>query len=440
MAVLTCEVKDSSNTLFAKGIVVDLGEGITDHGHCWSINENPTLNDAHTSLGIASKTGNFFSSLPMLPTNLYFIRAFVTDGPTIIYGDNRYFGDTSQIIKIFDPYNTSVWVMGTESGVVWRDLKEESVFIKLYRGNTFILALDGRYVSKNKIYWDVPLNLVQGSDYRIKIIGYKSGFIGQSSQFTISPRQPKGAKMVYVDGGSFKMGSSSGGAGEQPVHTVTVNDYEVNSYEITNQQYADFLNVYKSETVVEGAFKEANLINLDGAYGDIKSRIYKQNNTYLVEKGFENFPVIYLTWYGAYIFCEYYGGRLPTEAEWEYAAKGGKFSKGFTYSGGNDYNLAGWHEGNSDKTVHQVGKKLANELNLYDMSGNVWEWCSDWYGEFYYSSSEPKNPKGAESGVYKVRRGGCWDYNKSSMIVTARATSFPNQALSVIGFRLVRSR
>lgn len=130
--------------------------------------------------------------------------------------------------------------------------------------------------------------------------------------------------------------------------------------------------------------------------------------------------------------------RLPTEAEWEYAARGGK-SNGYKYAGSNDVGSVAWYGDNSGNKAHPVKTKLPNELGLYDMSGNVWEWCSDWYGENYYFNSPSSNPKGEAVGSDRVLRGGSWYYHARSCRVSFRYSDGPGSRSLNIGFRLALS-
>ena len=127
---------------------------------------------------------------------------------------------------------------------------------------------------------------------------------------------------------------------------------------------------------------------------------------------------------------------MPTEAEWEYAARGGNKSKGYLYSGGNTLDNVGWYISNRSST-HPVAQKAANELGLYDMSGNVREWCSDWYGS--YSSSSQTNPKGPSTGSYRVLRGGNWFYNAVGSRVAYRNCNLPSYRYFGSGVRLALS-
>ena len=190
------------------------------------------------------------------------------------------------------------------------------------------------------------------------------------------------ANMVYVEGGTFTMGAtpeqgSDADGDEKPTHQVTLKGFYICKYEVTQAEWKAVMGTNPSK------FKGDNLPVESVTWFDCQEFIRKLNE--LTGKNF----------------------RLPTEAEWEYAARGGRRSYGAKYAGDNDIDKVAWHKGNSNNTTHPVGTKRANELGLYDMSGNVWEWCQDWYGS--YSSSAQTNPTGPGSGDDRVLRGGGWD-------------------------------
>ena len=218
--------------------------------------------------------------------------------------------------------------------------------------------------------------------------------------------------MVYVEGGTFNMGCEEGRDGycsnNNPAHSVTLSSFYIGKYEITNTEYAYFLNDYGSDKVKSGTYKGELMIE---AY---MWGVQKNGDRWAPAPGYENHPVVYVSWYGANEYANWLSEktgqqwRLPTEAEWEYAARGGKQTKGYKYAGGNDEGAIGWYASNSGSKTHPVGGKQANELGLYDMSGNVWEWCWDWYDKNYYKNSPKSNPKGPDTGSGRVRRGGSW--------------------------------
>jgi formylglycine-generating enzyme required for sulfatase activity len=157
--------------------------------------------------------------------------------------------------------------------------------------------------------------------------------------------------------------------------------------------------------------------------------------------GCDNCPVENVSWNDAQDFIRKLNQqtgknyRLPTEAEWEFAARGGNKSKGYKYAGGNYRSNVAWYYDNSGGKTHAVGQKQANELGIYDMSGNVWEWCGDWYGD--YSSSSQTNPKGPSYGSSRVLRGGGWDFDASDCRVSSRDDLAPGYRDYYDGFRLV---
>jgi len=265
--------------------------------------------------------------------------------------------------------------------------------------------------------------------------------------------------MVLVEGGTFEMGGDD--EFESPAHQVTISSFYICKHQIMQKEWR--------------AVMGYNPSRFTGT--------------------FDNLPVELVTWYEAVEFCNKLselagltpvytideenvtcdwsanGYRLPTEAEWEYAARGGKKSKGYTYSGSNKIDEVAWYafKSNNNKRElydenfelpeddkcaeekekqedyyenrkHYVGKKASNELGIYDMSGNVWEWCYDWYDLYYYHNSPKNDPKGPDSGSDRVIRGGSWQSQDTDCRVTLRFFCSPDYYDDVTGFRVVRTR
>ncbi len=215
--------------------------------------------------------------------------------------------------------------------------------------------------------------------------------------------------MIGVEPGSFMMGSENGDGDETPVHRVTLTKpYYLGETEVTQPQW----------------------------------RAVMGNNPSLFQVG--NRPVENVSWFDAMAFCSKLNDAglapsgwkftLPTEAQWEYAARGGNRSKGYTYSGSNDVDDVAWYINNSGLATHEVRQKQANELGLYDMSGNVYEWCLDWYGD--YSSGAVTDPQGLDSGSRRVLRGGSLNYNAQNCRSAYRLSGAPDYRGSNGGFRL----
>ncbi|MDY4861920.1 MAG: formylglycine-generating enzyme family protein [Candidatus Onthomorpha sp.] len=219
-------------------------------------------------------------------------------------------------------------------------------------------------------------------------------------------------KMIKVDGGTFSMGATSEQGSdafswEKPVHSVTLSDYYIGETEVTQKLWVAVM-------------------------GSNPSRF----------KGDNQRPVERVSWYDCQEFIEKLNSltgkkfRLPTEAEWEYAARGGKYSRGYKYSGSNNADEVAWYNNNSRGETHSVKTKKANELGLYDMSGNVWEWCNDWYDDNYYRNSPQTNPTGPSRGENCVLRGGSWLPNVRSVRVSNRRDSSPYYRDDIRGLRL----
>jgi serine/threonine-protein kinase len=258
---------------------------------------------------------------------------------------------------------------------------------------------------------------------------------------------------VWVPGGSFTMGSEDGSSDEKPVHQVTLDGFWIDRTEVTNAQYTDFLNdIVDRITVRDGEFVEVDdLVYYDlecTNCGEWRDRIIYDDQQFEVVVDEARHPVVLVTWYGARAYCEWAGGRLPTEAEWEYAARG---PEGFVYPWGNDfacdkgnfddetviddYVVPGGENCDGYERTSPVGSFPggASWVGALDMAGNVWEWCADWYGE--YPSTVQTNPTGPETGEYRVLRSGSWDVDDRYSRSANRNWNDPTITLNDYGFR-----
>jgi len=279
--------------------------------------------------------------------------------------------------------------------------------------------VDKRFVSSTSV-----AGVTTRSTYDYKISGYELTLVNDKGEATLFVKKEKleeyrekqvkqaieqlDKNFVSVQGGTFTMGCTQEQdnecqSDEKPAHSVTVGNFQIGKYEIT-----------------QGLWK--------AIMGNNPSKI----------TGDDNLPVGYISWDTVQVFIKMLNAktgkkyRLPTEAEWEYAARGGNKSTGYTYSGSDNIDDVAWYKGNSDSKTHPVGTKQANELGIYDMTGNVWEWVSDWYGN--YNSDAQNNPTGPSTGSIRVGRGGCWYNSAQYCRVFLRGEFKPTDRL---GFRLV---
>jgi formylglycine-generating enzyme required for sulfatase activity len=284
------------------------------------------------------------------------------------------------------------------------------------------LYLNGTYKGRTPY---TASDLPAGSySYELRKEGYETlsasavvdaGKTAQVYKLLSSSRKAIEPEMVRVEGGTFTMGCTSEQSDcendEKPTHRVTVSSFQMGKYEVTVKEFAAFIAAtgYRTDADKDGgsyfwtgqAWEKRSGVNWEFDSGGVRRKESEYNH-----------PVIHVSWNDAKAYCEWLKQRtgkdyrLPTEAEWEFAARGGNKSRGYKYAGGAEIGRVAWYWENSNKQTHAVGGKKSNELGIYDMTGNVWEWCEDWHGD--YSSSAQTNPKGPQNGSRRVLRGGRW--------------------------------
>lgn len=229
-------------------------------------------------------------------------------------------------------------------------------------------------------------------------------------------------KMIWVEGGEFMMGCTSEqsdcSSDEQNVRRVTVDGFYIGMLEVTQSQWEKVMGT--------SVYQQRNKVNSSGSLRGTGA----------------DYPMYYVSWEEAMEFCRLLSNKtgktytLPTEAQWEYAARGGKKAEGTKYAGSNMIDAVAWYNDNSGSSTHPCGTKRANALGIYDMSGNVWEWCKDWYSGSY-ASYDTNNPTGPSSGSDRVCRGGSWGSSASYCRVAIRNGNWPGHRNNGLGFRVV---
>jgi len=322
---------------------------------------------------------------------------------------------------------------------------------------------------KSLPYWDKIKDLVYLYDsgilsqekFNAELLRYNDtiSISNENSEFI----SKSGISMVFVQGGSFKMGSDETYYNTN-THDVTVSDFFISKYLITQAQYTTVMRINPSEfkgwnnpvdtvswfDAVEFCNKLSEREGLEKCYIGSKELLLSYFRK-LIETQF------YQTRYNVSDSCKDYmacnfnanGYRLPTEAEWEYAARGGKNCKGYKFSGSNDPDEVAWHGLNSSMRTQPVGLKKPNELGIYDMSGNVEEWCWDFYDPDFYDRSPINNPTGPDSGIVRVNRGGncmyppfaCAVFERYKLVLETRGIDdFLNAGSNYYGLRIVKSK
>lgn len=297
------------------------------------------------------------------------------------------------------------------------------------------------YQKDGEINWEGPLEFVRGEVGAsqlggkgkkikwdaFKEIGEFQGYVSFKIEALLELRTP----MAKVKGGTFLMGANQGKDDEKPEHYVHVSDFSIGKHEVTNDEYCIFLNQVNVDKF--GNIDNTPLVEIN----DPDCQILYTGSAFVPKPSKENYPVIEVTWYGADSFCKWAGGRLPTEAEWEYAAKGGH--KQFTNHRTPKLEDMAWYDANSNRHSNPVGIKKANKLGVYDMQGNVREWCYDWYDASYYQKQEQNNPEGPDkTRGKKCRRGGGWNNAYYECSESARDSYFLTGSNDDTGFRLAK--
>lgn len=310
----------------------------------------------------------------------------------------------------YKPFGADVYIDGKKIG------QSPHVFNGIMVGNHKVEIKKDGYGTESK-----TVNILEGQTATLAgvltantTVSTATGSTLSGNTITIPVKNGISIDMVRVEAGTFTMGATPEmkdpdyDYDEKPTHQVTLtNDYYIGKYEVTQALWQAVMGSNPSK------FKGDNLPVENVSWKDCQEFLSKLNNT--TGKTF----------------------RLPTEAEWEYAARGGKKNRGYLYSGSNNISDVAWYSDNSDNKTHAVGSKQANELGIYDMSGNVYEWCQDRKGS--YSSSSQVNPTGAASGSDRVRRGGYWSSSARYCRSSDRSSSSPGYRDFDLGLRLVLS-
>lgn len=280
-------------------------------------------------------------------------------------------------------------------------------------------------------------------------------------------------EMVFVKGGTYFMGNPysdnarKGEDDEKPTHRVSVDDFYIGKFEITVQQFKEFISSNYTEFDrfgVRHRLPSAPDSTWWQGHPDAEAYWDAQIKTWWGWNN--NYPMFHVTWYDAIAYCNWLseneglqkvyslnssgsvltdlsknGYRLPTEAEWEYAARGGNKSNNYRFSGSNSFNDVAWVDDNTLLTgPRTVGSKKANELGIYDMSGNVWEWCTDYYSPYFYRNSGTDNPVNNSSTGYRSLRGGSWHYRVEYATVYTRDGPKAGYTNYNYGFRVARNK
>ena len=434
--VTTAAVTEIGQTAALSGgeVTSDGGADVTARGVCWSTSQNPTIDDNKTENG--SGTGSYNSNLSNLtPNTKYYVRAYATNSAGTGYGEEISFTTFDETNEIYPPTVTTAAVteIGQTAALSGGEVTSDGGADVTARGVCWSTSQNPT-IDDNKTengsgtgsYNSNLSNLTPNTTYYVRAYATNSAGTGYGEErsFTTLEEEPFETQtitvngvpftMIAVEGGTFQMGATSEQGGdadidEKPVHSVTLSDYYIGETEVTQELWQAVMGSNPSN-FSENPQRPVEMVS----WNDCQEFITQLNQ--LTGKNF----------------------RLPTEAEWEYAARGGDRSQGYKYSGSNTIGNVAWYGDNSNSQTHNVKTKSPNELGIYDMSGNVYEWCQDWYGS--YSSGSQTNPTGPSSGYGRVYRGGGWFSYARGCRVSDRYYNNPGDAYYILGLRLCLSQ
>ena len=410
------------------------GFEIIEKGICWSTNANPTLDNAQHSTANSGTSSFSMTISGLTPSTTYHVRAYAINNQDITYYDEgeKSFTTTDGLPTVTTNYVSDIAMTSArcsgkvtnggdftvnERGICWSTSPHPTLENANHETagsgtGSFTVSLTG--LEENTTYYICS--------YAINTLGTRYGdevaFSTLAQPITITANGVA-FDMLLVEGGTFWMGAQSTNpngqnyysyvnSDESPVHQVTLSSFYMGETEVTQALWEAVMGSNPSY------FSGSNLPVEKVCWNDCQEFITKLNQLCASQLNGKQF-------------------RLPTEAEWEYAARGGRNNQGYEYSGSNTLGDVAWYYDNSSKT-HAVGTKQANDLGLYDMSGNVWEWCSDWYGS--YSDNAQTDPTGPAYGSERVIRGGSWSSSTRGCRVSNRSDHTPGESDSYLGLRL----
>ncbi|MDP4819437.1 MAG: SUMF1/EgtB/PvdO family nonheme iron enzyme, partial [Saprospiraceae bacterium] len=402
-----------SSAVSGGNVVDDGGTPVTARGLVWGRGTGPTLDSLKTVNG--SGNGTFTATIPNLdPETRYYVRAYATNARGTTYGNEVTFLTPAGLPRVTTLSISSLTdSSAVAAGNVLSDRGASVTARGIIWGTGANLTLDSTIVaggSGTGLFSGNISGLSPNTKYYVR--AYATNAVGTRYGNVVSFTTP--ISMVLVQGGTFTMGCTPEQVGdcdadENYPHDVTLSTFYLGRYEVTQAAWEAVMGSNPSSRVACPTCPVETV-----SWDDVQEYITRLN----IETGFDY--------------------RLPTEAEWEYAARGGIASNGYKYAGGDGVDSIAWYLTNASGQTQEVGQKTPNELDLYDMSGNVWEWVSDRY-EGIYDSVAVTNPTGPASGTQRVVRGGSWFALEADLRVSERSAFGPTDSQPIIGFRLARS-